>query len=50
MCSRANERPGCGNPGVLPTSERGIEHLWAQFKRRGSYEEWKLITDMTFHD
>jgi len=31
-------------------SERGIEHLWAQFKRQGSYEEWKLIADVTFHD
>ena len=31
-------------------SERGIEHLWGQFKRQGSYEEWKLIADVTFHD
>jgi site-specific recombinase XerD len=31
-------------------SERGIEHLWAQFKRQGSYEEWQLIADVTFHD
>ncbi len=31
-------------------SERGIEHLWAQFKRQGSYEEWKLIADIPFHD
>jgi integrase len=31
-------------------SERGIEHLWAQFKRWGSYEEWQLIANMTFHD
>jgi len=31
-------------------SERGIEHLWGQFKRQGSYEEWQLIADVTFHD
>ena len=31
-------------------SERAIEHLWVQFKRQGSYEEWKLIADVTFHD
>ena len=37
-----------GRPDHL--SERGIEHLWAQFKRQGSYEEWKLIADVTFHD
>ncbi len=37
-----------GRPDHL--SERGIEHLWAQFKRQGSYEEWQLIVDMTFHD
>jgi len=37
-----------GRPDHL--SERGIEHLWAQFKRQGTYEEWKLIADVTFHD
>ncbi|TMD58342.1 MAG: site-specific integrase, partial [Chloroflexi bacterium] len=37
-----------GRPDHL--SERGIEHLWAQFKRQGSYEEWQLIADVTFHD
>ena len=31
-------------------SERGIEHLWAQFKRQGSYEEWQLIVGVAFHD
>jgi site-specific recombinase XerD len=31
-------------------SERGIEHLWAQFKRQGTYEEWQLIADIPFHD
>lgn len=37
-----------GRPDHL--SERGIEHLWAQFKRQGSHEEWELIADVTFHD
>lgn len=37
-----------GRPDHL--SERGIEHLWAQFKRQGSYKEWQLIVDVTFHD
>jgi site-specific recombinase XerD len=37
-----------GRPDHL--SERGIEHLWAQFKRQGSYEEWQLIADVTFHE
>jgi integrase len=37
-----------GRPDHL--SERGIEHLWAQFKHQGSYEEWQLIVDVTFHD
>jgi site-specific recombinase XerD len=31
-------------------SERGIEHLWAQFKRRGTYDEWHLIADVALHD
>jgi site-specific recombinase XerD len=31
-------------------STRGIEHLWMQFKRQGTYEEWKLIVDISFHD
>ena len=51
MSSPVNVLPGCGNkehPDHL--SERGIEHLWAQFKRQGSYEEWQLIVDVTFHD
>jgi site-specific recombinase XerD len=30
-------------------SERGVEHLWAQFKRQGTYEEWQLISDIPFH-
>jgi site-specific recombinase XerD len=30
-----------GQPGHL--SERGIEHLWVQVKRRGTSEEWQLI-------
>jgi site-specific recombinase XerD len=37
-----------GRPDHL--SERGIEHLWTQLKRQGSYEEWQLIADVTFHD
>ena len=37
-----------GRPDHL--SERGIEHLWAQFKRQGTYEEWKLIADIPSHD
>jgi integrase len=31
-------------------SERGIEHLWAQFKRHGTYDEWQLVEDVAFHD
>ena len=31
-------------------SARGMEHLWIQFKRQGTYEEWKLIADISFHD
>ena len=37
-----------GRPDHL--SERGVEHLWAQFKRQGTYEEWQLISDIPFHD
>ncbi len=37
-----------GRPDHL--SERGIEHLWMQFKRQGTSEEWKLIAEVTFHD
>lgn len=37
-----------GRPDHL--SERGIEHLWMQFKRQGTSEEWNLIAEVTFHD
>ncbi len=37
-----------GRPDHL--SARGIEHLWVQFKHQGTYEEWKLIAEIPFHD
>lgn len=37
-----------GHPDHL--SERGIEHLWMHIKRKGTYEEWQLIAEVTFHD
>ena len=30
-------------------STRGIEHLWMQFKRQGTSEEWKLIAVYAGH-
>ncbi len=37
-----------GQPDHL--SERSIEHLWMQLKRKGTQEEWQFIAEVTFHD
>jgi site-specific recombinase XerD len=37
-----------GRPDHL--TERGMEHLWVQVKRKSTAEEWRLIADVTFHD
>jgi site-specific recombinase XerD len=37
-----------GRPDHL--SERGIEHLWVQAKRKSTAEEWPPIAEVTLHD
>jgi site-specific recombinase XerD len=37
-----------GRPDHL--SARGIEHLWADLKRRARHDVWELVHDVRFHD